>query len=73
MNWTKWNRRIHRWVSMMLMGTVLLATYAAATGQDTESMLYYLPLVPLFILMASGRIMFVLHYLAEWRSAPNVG
>lgn len=67
MNWTVWNRHIHRWVSAIFILTVLLATYAASTGQDTASILYYLPLPPLFILMASGLIMFILHYLAKAR------
>lgn len=72
MNWTKWNRNIHRWISAIFVLTVLLATYAAASGQDQSSILYYLPLLPLFILMASGAIMFVLHYAAKSRSTQSV-
>lgn len=71
MNWTKWNRAVHRWVSMIFIVTVLLATYAAATGTDQTSVLYYLPLLPLFILMVSGTIMFVRHYVAKSRQTQS--
>ena len=71
MNWTKWNRIIHRWVSALFVLAVLAASWAAATGQDTTSMLYYLPLPPLFLLMASGLYMFGLHYVRKWRGAPT--
>ncbi len=73
MNWTGWNRIIHRWVSALFIVTVLLATYAAASGQDQSSVLFYLPLLPLFILMASGLIMFVLHYATKWRTQRRAG
>lgn len=71
MNWTKWNRVIHRWVSIIFIGTVLTATYAAASGQDQTSFLYYLPLPPLFILIGSGLIMWALHYTKKWRGQPT--
>lgn len=62
MTFVKWNRVIHRWTSIVFIIAVLVATYAAATGMDQTSILYYLPLPPLFLQMATGMIMFVLHY-----------
>ncbi|MCB1516331.1 MAG: hypothetical protein KDJ19_01745 [Hyphomicrobiaceae bacterium] len=72
MNWNNLMRVIHRWISALFIICVLMATYAAATGQDTTSMLYYLPLPPLFVLMASGIYMFALHYVRKWRGRSAV-
>ena len=69
MNWSKGIRQSHRWLSMLFIATVLVATYAAATGQDTESVLYYLPLAPLLLLMLSGLYLFALPYLNRRRGA----
>ena len=41
---SKWTRWLHRWVSMLFIATVIAATAAAATGQDTQSPIFYLPL-----------------------------
>lgn len=60
-------RQGHRWVSMIFIVCVLAATGAAATGQDTDSVLYYLPLPPLFLLMASGLYLFALPYFGARR------
>ncbi|WP_127143417.1 hypothetical protein [Pelagibacterium montanilacus] len=60
-------RQSHRWLSIVFVLAVLAATAAAATGQDTDSLLYYLPLPPLFVLMASGLYLFVLPYAARRR------
>ena len=59
---SKWTRWLHRWVAMLFIATVIAATAAAATGQDTQSPIFYLPLAPLFVLMASGLYLFVLPY-----------
>ncbi|MCB9994619.1 MAG: hypothetical protein H6873_13305 [Hyphomicrobiaceae bacterium] len=67
MNWSNFIRQTHRWLSIIFIVCVLLASYAAATGQDTTSMLYYLPLPPLFILMASGLYLFFLPYVRNRR------
>ena len=67
----KWIRQSHRWVSMIFMLCVLAATGAAATGQATDSVLYYLPLLPLFVLMASGLYLFALPYFSGRGSASH--
>lgn len=67
MNVSKLMRQSHRWLSMVFILAVLAATFAAATGQDTESVLYYLPLPPLFLMMATGVYMFFLPYVVRWR------
>lgn len=67
MSISRFTRQTHRWLSMVFILCVLAATWAAATGQDTQSVLYYLPLPPLFILMASGLYLFFQPYIARWR------
>lgn len=71
MNRTNWIRQAHRWISILFLAAVGAATYAAVTGQGEESLLYYLPLPPLFLLMASGLFMFVQPYIARWRGNGN--
>jgi hypothetical protein len=57
----------HRWLGMSLIALTLINTVAFATG-NAIPWLYYLPLVPLFLLMFSGLYMFVLPYLAKRRA-----
>jgi heme A synthase len=59
---SKWTRWFHRWVSVLFIATVLAASIAAATGQDTQNPIFYLPLAPLFVLMATGLYLFILPY-----------
>lgn len=71
MNWSKTIRQAHRWLGNLFVASVLVATFAAATEQDTESVLYYLPLPPLFFMMVSGLYLFALPYLARRRRQPG--
>ncbi|WP_196258514.1 hypothetical protein [Pelagibacterium limicola] len=66
MNWNVIFRQTHRWVSFVFLITVGFATYAAISGQDQTSMLFYLPLPPLFLLMATGLYLFIRPYVARW-------
>jgi membrane protein CcdC involved in cytochrome C biogenesis len=65
MNWNHLIRQAHRWLGVIFILAVLVATYAAASGQDTQSVLYYLPLPPLFLMMATGIWLFILPYLRK--------
>jgi hypothetical protein len=60
-------RVAHRWLGMSLIALTLINMVAFATG-NAIPWLYYLPLLPLFLLMLSGLYMFVLPYLAKWRA-----
>jgi hypothetical protein len=71
MKFNKLMRILHRWTSAVFVLTVIGGTYAAATGIDQSSILYYLPLVPLFVLLATGLYMFVLHYSAKLRGSAR--
>lgn len=67
MNWTRAIRVTHRWTSVIFIATVIVATFAAVSGQPAESVFYYLPLPPLFVQMITGVYLFVLPYTAKWR------
>lgn len=72
MNWSKAIRVTHRWASVVFIATVLLAVYAAVSGQTEESVLYYLPLPPLFVQMITGIYLFVLPYVAKGRVGRTI-
>ena len=67
MNWNKWIRQIHRWLSIVFTLTVAANFIAMALG-NPPSGLVYSPLPFLFLLMFSGLYMFGLPYAAKWRS-----
>jgi len=66
MNWSKWIRQIHRWLSIVFMVTVG-ANFAAMALGKPPIWLVYSPLAPLFVLLFSGLYMFVLPYLPRRR------
>lgn len=72
LNWTKWIRQIHRWLSIAFTTTVLANFIAMALGQP-PAWVVYSPLPPLFLLLFSGLYMFVLPYLAARRGAHSAG
>jgi hypothetical protein len=68
MNWNKWIRQSHRWVSAVFMVTVVVTAVALAMAKPA-AWVSYLPLPPLFLLMFTGVYLFVLPYAAKWRSS----
>ena len=67
MNWNKWIRQFHRWVSIAFTVTVIANFVAMGLGEP-PAWLVYSPLLPLFLLLFTGLYMFVLPYAAKWRS-----
>ena len=67
LNWNKWIRQIHRWLSIIFTLTVAANFIAMALGTP-PSWLVYSPLPFLFLLMFCGLYMFALPYAAKWRS-----
>jgi len=70
MNWNKWMRQIHRWVSIALTVGILVnfvavmrAKYSVWTG--------LLALLPLAVLLFTGLYLFALPYAAKWRAARS--
>ncbi|TPI37153.1 hypothetical protein FJW07_18830 [Mesorhizobium sp. B3-1-9] len=67
MNWSKWIRQLHRWLSIIFTVTVI-ANFAAMAMGPPPAWIVYSPLIPLFLLLFSGLYMFVLPYAVRWRS-----
>ena len=79
MNWNKWIRQIHRWLSIVFTLTVIANFVALARGTPPPWVTYS-PLPPLAFLLFTGLYLFVLPYLTKWRSgsaarrtSPNIG
>ncbi|ESY74784.1 hypothetical protein NKH57_07540 [Mesorhizobium sp. M1050] len=64
MDWNKWIRQIHRWLSIIFTLTVIANFVTMAFGQP-PAWVVYSPLLPLFLLLFSGLYMFVLPYAAN--------
>ncbi|MDX8500082.1 hypothetical protein RFM99_16870 [Mesorhizobium sp. VK4C] len=69
MDWSKWIRQIHRWLSIIFTATVIANFVAMALGEPPACVVYS-PLLPLFLLLFSGLYMFVLPYAVKWRGEP---
>jgi hypothetical protein len=67
LNWSKWVRQAHRWLSIAFTLTVL-ANFAAMTQGQPPAWVTYSPLVPLALLLCSGLYLFVLPHAIRWRS-----
>ena len=61
---SKWIRVSHRWISMLLMVTVIANFVAMAMGTPPAAVTYA-PLLPLFLLMFSGVYLFALPYVSK--------
>ena len=64
MNWNKWIRQFHRWLSIAFTATVLANFIAMALGHP-PAWVVYSPLPLLFLLLFTGLYMFVLPYAAS--------
>jgi hypothetical protein len=69
LDWSKWIRLLHRWLSMIFTVTVI-ANFAAMAMGPPPAWIVYSPLIPLFLLLLSGLYMFVLPYAARRRGEP---
>jgi hypothetical protein len=72
LDWNKWIRQIHRWLSIIFTLTVIANFVTMAFGQP-PAWVVYSPLLPLFLLLFSGLYMFVLPYVAKGRGAQRAG
>jgi hypothetical protein len=70
MNWNKWVRQVHRWLSIAFTMTVIANFVAMGLGEPPVWVVYS-PLLPLFLLLFSGLYMFVLPYATRWRSGQR--
>ena len=68
MNWNKWVRQTHRWLSMAFTAAVIVNIVAIAQKKYTNQM-GLLAVFPLAFLLVTGLYLFVLPYAAKWRGA----
>ena len=70
MNWNKWVRQIHRWLSIIFTVTVIanFVAISQAGGAMPPRWITYSPLPPLALLLFSGLYLFALPYTVQWRS-----
>jgi hypothetical protein len=72
LNWNKWVRQIHRWLSIAF--TVAVIVNIVALGQKEPAVwVGLLALLPLGLLLLTGLYLFALPYAAKWRSAQRTG
>ncbi len=67
MNWNKWVRQTHRWLSIAFTVAVIVNIVAVAQKKYTAS-LGLLAVLPLGLLLVTGLYLFVLPYATKWRS-----
>jgi hypothetical protein len=67
LNWNKWIRQSHRWLSIAFTAGVTVNGVAVARGKYT-GWVGLLALLPLALLLFTGLYLFVLPYAAKWRS-----
>ena len=67
MNWNKWVRQNHRWLSIAFTVAVIVNIVAVAQKKYTAS-LGLLAVLPLGLLLVTGLYLFVLPYATKWRS-----
>lgn len=67
MNWNKWIRQIHRWLSIIFTALFAAIFIAQGVGEEPAEWVYFLPLLPLALLTISGLYLFALPYVTGRR------
>lgn len=69
MNLNMWVRQLHRWLSVIFTAIVIAIFVSLGLGKQPPQWVYFLPLLPLALLMLSGLYLFALPYVTRGRSA----
>jgi hypothetical protein len=72
MNWNKWIRQTHRWLSVAFTVAVIINLVAVVQGKYTAR-LGLLAVATLALQFATGLYLFVLPYAARWRRPRSIG
>ena len=67
MNWNRWIRQTHRWLSIVFTAAVIFTGIAVVKGKYAAWM-GLSALLPLALLLFTGLYLFVLPYAAKWGS-----
>jgi len=70
MNWNKWVRQTHRWLSIAFTVAVIVNGIAVAQKKYRAS-LGLLAVLPLALQFFTGLYLFVLPYATKWRSGSS--
>ena len=73
MNWNKWFRQIHRWLSIIFTLIVDAIFAMLGLGKEHAQWVYILPLPPLALLLLTGLYLFALPYATKWRGSTIGG
>jgi hypothetical protein len=73
MNWNRWIRQIHRWMSMAFTAGFIVNILALGGAEPPAFWVYLVVLIPLFVLFPTGLYMFALPHVARWRGARTAG
>jgi hypothetical protein len=74
LNWNKWVRQTHRWLSIAFIAftvAVIVNSVAVVQGRYTNR-LGLLAVFPLALLLFTGLYLFVLPYANRWRSGRHI-
>jgi len=72
LDWNKWVRQIHRWLSIAF--TVAVIVNIVAVGQGEYAVwVGLLALIPLALLLFTGLYLFVLPFATKWRRGWRTG
>ncbi len=66
MNWNKWIRQTHRWLSTVFTVAIIVNFIAVLKGRYTAR-LGLMAVFPMALLFLTGLYLFVLPYAAKWR------
>jgi quinol-cytochrome oxidoreductase complex cytochrome b subunit len=67
LNWNKWVRQTHRWLSIAFTVAVIV-NGVAVSQKNYTAWVGLLALLPLALLLFTGLYLFVLPYATKWRS-----
>jgi hypothetical protein len=70
LNWNKWVRQTHRWLSIAFTVAVIVNIVAVGKGKYTV-WVGLLALLPLALLLFTGLYLFVLPYATKWGSVRH--
>jgi hypothetical protein len=70
MNWNKWIRQTHRWLSIAFTVAIIVNGVEVARGKYTNS-LGLMAVAVLALSFFTGLYLFVLPYAARWRSVQR--
>ena len=72
LNWNKWIRQTHRWLSIAFSAALVINFIAVKQGKYTVAV-GLLALLPLGLLLFTGLYLFALPYAGRWRGGRRSG